>query len=81
MVADFYTKPFQGKLFRAFRNRILNLPDDPFVEAVTQRILKCQKDSTPAPKQDTGAQECVGQSGNKKGKIKSQEDNARLMEH
>eukprot|EP00957_Ditylum_brightwellii_P161299 12281539-Ditylum_brightwellii.AAC.1 len=23
MVADFYTKPLQGKLFRIFRNRIL----------------------------------------------------------
>eukprot|EP00957_Ditylum_brightwellii_P125664 9578685-Ditylum_brightwellii.AAC.1 len=61
MVADFYTKPLQGKLDTAF--------------------LKYQKDSAPAPKQDTGAQECVGQSGNKKGKIKSQEDDTRLTEH
>eukprot|EP00957_Ditylum_brightwellii_P062922 4774542-Ditylum_brightwellii.AAC.1 len=29
MVADFYTKPLQGKLFRVFRNRILNLENDP----------------------------------------------------
>ena len=25
MIADFYTKPLQGKLFRLFRNLILNL--------------------------------------------------------
>ena len=27
MVADFYSKPLQGKLFRIFRNMILNLGD------------------------------------------------------
>ena len=35
MVADFYIKPLQGKMFRVFRNRILNLPDDPCLDAVT----------------------------------------------
>ena len=28
MIADFYTKPLQGKLFRLFRNLILNLREE-----------------------------------------------------
>ena len=28
MIADFYTKPLQGKLFRLFRNLILNLHEE-----------------------------------------------------
>jgi len=41
MVADFYIKPLQGKMFRVFRNRILNLPDDPCLDAATQHFLEC----------------------------------------
>eukprot|EP00957_Ditylum_brightwellii_P149347 11374174-Ditylum_brightwellii.AAC.2 len=81
MVADFYTKPLQGKLFKAIQNRILNLPDDPCVDAATQRFLKCEPESAHVPKQDTSVQECVGESGNKKDKIKSRVDNTRLTEH
>ena len=28
MLADFYNKPLQGRLFRYFRKQILNLPKD-----------------------------------------------------
>ena len=52
MVADFYTKPLQGKLFRLFRAIILNL-DDP--------ILKdfCMKSDAVNNTKITESQECV----------------------
>eukprot|EP00957_Ditylum_brightwellii_P192784 14679161-Ditylum_brightwellii.AAC.1 len=63
MVADFYTKPLQGKLFRIFRNRVLNLVDDPCVEAARGNLLRYQSQNTYSSKQDSGAQECVGHYG------------------
>ena len=59
LVADFYTKPLQGKLFRLFRNLILNIKDSPtrnFQQALYQ--LKNTTSSTPIKK--TTLQECVG---------------------
>eukprot|EP00957_Ditylum_brightwellii_P077231 5868909-Ditylum_brightwellii.AAC.1 len=64
MVADFYTKPLQGKLFRIFRNRILNLEEDPCTEEDRCQILKQQQKIAQEPKQDSSVQECVGHSGN-----------------
>jgi hypothetical protein len=46
MVADFFTKPLQGSLFRKLRKIILNLPDD---------IIAMKK-----PTNATTSQECVG---------------------
>lgn len=31
MLADFFTKPLQGTLFRQFRARLLNMPHDPVI--------------------------------------------------
>ena len=33
MLADFFTKPLQGELFRKFRNLILNLDPNPIIDA------------------------------------------------
>ena len=58
LVADFYTKLLQGKLFRLFRNLILNIKDSPtrnFQQALYQ--LKNTTSSTPIKK--TTLQECV----------------------
>eukprot|EP00957_Ditylum_brightwellii_P121858 9292618-Ditylum_brightwellii.AAC.1 len=59
-MADFYTKPLQGKLFRIFRNRILNLEEDPCLPVVSLKTFEQQEDTALAPKQDPSAQECVG---------------------
>eukprot|EP00957_Ditylum_brightwellii_P081428 6193580-Ditylum_brightwellii.AAC.1 len=64
MVANFYTKPLQGKLFRIFRNRILNLEEDPCTAEHRCQILKQQQDTlqelkseiAQEPKQDSSAQ-------------------------
>eukprot|EP00957_Ditylum_brightwellii_P165450 12596252-Ditylum_brightwellii.AAC.1 len=63
MVAYFYTKPLQGKLFSIFWNRVLNLVDDPCVEAARVNLLRHQSENMHASKQDSGAQECVGHDG------------------
>ena len=46
MVADFFTKPLQGSLFKKFRDQILNLPGTPHAGAHATS--------------DNGGQECVG---------------------
>eukprot|EP00957_Ditylum_brightwellii_P063255 4800967-Ditylum_brightwellii.AAC.1 len=81
MVADFYTKPLQGKLFRIFRNRILNLEEDPCLLATSVKNVEQSEDNTLAPKQDPSAQECVGQSGNKNSLGTSDADKTKSDEH
>ena len=55
LVADFYTKPLQGPLFRKFRNFILNLQDE-----YSGYHSKMQPDATTkATKAKLLSQECV----------------------
>ena len=71
LIADFYTKPLQGKKFRIFRNLILNLREDQ-----TKEFSKSeQKESIRTSKPDTNktmkgvskvcTQECVEQNINR----------------
>ena len=52
MVADFYTKPLQGKLFRLFRSIILNLDDADMKE-------HCERSNSPYKPKNDELQECV----------------------
>ena len=64
LISDFYTKPLQGKLFRLFRNLILNIDDSPtrnFQLALNK--LKASTSST-AIKKST-LQECVDENTTK----------------
>eukprot|EP00957_Ditylum_brightwellii_P186667 14212893-Ditylum_brightwellii.AAC.1 len=81
MVGDFYTKPLQGKLFQVFRNRVLNLSDDPCVQAARKNILEHQSQIAHAPRQDSRTQECVGHHGNEIGTTKIVPSPTRLTEH
>lgn len=46
MVADFFTKPLQGSLFRRLRNRIMNLaPDSPYYSREQRSVLSGRLDS------------------------------------
>ena len=43
IIADFYTKPLQGKLFRLFRNLILNLREEDIRNiTVLEKITKME---------------------------------------
>ena len=69
-IADFYTKPLQGKLFRFFQNLILNLREEDIrnttlLEKLTQMERKTE-DANHAIAVGS-AQECVGE--NKVGSI------------
>ena len=60
LIADFYTKPLQGGLFRQFRNFILNIDEPQFSEF---NYFKTPKDVKPMPDHNTSkssSQECVG---------------------
>ena len=62
IVSDFYTKPLQGKLFRLFRNMILNLNDEYaqniiFVEKLS--IMQDHNRSNDRDKYESPLQECV----------------------
>ena len=60
LIADFYTKPLQGKLFRIFRNLILNLNDkDSLNISRTEQLLKKEM-PTPTTSRSKSSQECVG---------------------
>ena len=59
MVADFYTKPLQGKLFRMFRNLILNCVDTES-ESFYQSTGNSKTKSADTPiKAGVASQECV----------------------
>ena len=61
MIADFYTKPLQGKLFRIFRNMIMNTNDQDiknFIEASGTYPEQDDSDAT-LDEPSTTSQECV----------------------
>ena len=60
LVADFYTKPLQGKLFRIFRNLILNLDDKTSLNMSNAEQLIKNKSSTTCSDKPRCPQECVG---------------------
>ena len=59
LVADFYTKPLQGSLFKIFRNMILNIEDRQVEHYLKLQNIMGQK---PVSVVNTGKgpQECVG---------------------
>ena len=70
MIADFYTKPLQGKLFRLFQNLILNLREEDIrnitlSEKFTQMETKTEDDDRAIAIRSV--QECVGK--NKAGSL------------
>ena len=42
MLADYYTKPLQGKMFRIFRDMILNIENGP-INATKNSMFKSEK--------------------------------------
>eukprot|EP00957_Ditylum_brightwellii_P036067 2732589-Ditylum_brightwellii.AAC.1 len=81
MVTDFYIKPLQGKLFRVFCNQILNFEGGSCIDIAKHQNLNLQQGAAHESKQDSGMQECVGQSGDKNGKGKDVLANLQLVEH
>ena len=63
MNADFYTKPLQSKLFRLFRNLILNLREED-IQYITllMKLTQMETNTEDANRAIEGesAQECVG---------------------
>ena len=61
MIADFYTKPLQGKLFRLFRNLILNVNDKEMEKLLQAESVAEQKDidGDMRPASVSVPQECV----------------------
>ena len=61
-VADFYTKPLQGKIFRLFQNMILNLNDEDVQHIIcTEKIAITEDHNTrnDRDKYDRPSHECV----------------------
>ena len=63
LIADFYTKPLQGRLFRLFRNLILNI-DDGLTENFEKAMIKLKQSSMSVPVAKSTLQECVGENVN-----------------
>ena len=64
MIADFYTKPLQGKLFRLFRNLILNLREEDIRNITLSEKLtemKTKMEDADRAIAVESAQECVGE--------------------
>ena len=64
MIADFYTKPLQSKIFRLFRNMILNLHEDDIQNITLSYKLTQMKTRTEDVNRAIAvesAQECVGE--------------------
>ena len=62
LLADFFTKPLQGKQFRIFRNAILNI-QEPLSNLNGEAIAKESKPSKQHPNKVVVSQECVRQNG------------------
>ena len=72
MIAEFYTKPLQGKLFKLFRDLILNLHEEDIrnitlLEKLTQ--IETKTEDTDHARAVESAQECAGE--NKVGSLKT----------
>ena len=64
MMADFYTKPLLGKLFRLFRNLILNLREDDIRNiTLSEKLTQMETNTKDADHVIAvkSAQECVGE--------------------
>ena len=73
LISDFYSKPLQGKLFRLFRNLVLNTDDCP-TKNFEVALHKLKKSSSLTPIKKSTLQECVGNSARiKRGTIKDTE--------
>ena len=59
LLADFYTKPLQGKLFRLFRSLILNL-DDKVALSMSKKETTMTQNPVPTSNTTKKQQECVG---------------------
>ena len=71
MVADFYTKPLQGKIFRLFRNTIMNLDDTETERFQDADKLSVLQNESPPKRTDikshgVPSKECVGVNGQTK---------------
>ena len=67
LVADYYSKPLQGKQFQIFRNSILNIDKNAVSDFVSKSFLTTKLEKTKHPntteyKKQCGLQECIGQS-------------------
>ena len=62
LIADFYTKPLQGKLFRLFRNLILNIEDSPS-NNFQAALVKLKQEPSSSHIKKTTLKECVELSG------------------
>ena len=64
MIADFYTKPLQGKLFRLFRNLVLNLCKED-IQNITllEKLTKMETNTEDSDRAIAikSSQECVGE--------------------
>ena len=62
MIADFYTKPLQGKLFRLFRNLTLNLSEEDIINMKNSEKLttmEARTENADRAKAVESVQECV----------------------
>ena len=71
MVADFYTKPLQEKLFRIFKNMIMNLGDiktERVHDADKLSVLgyEIQPNQTKVKSHDVPLKECIGENRQRK---------------
>ena len=59
LIADFYTKPLQGRIFRLFRNLIMNIDDGP-TKKVSNAMKQLKRSTMSTPLSKSTLQECVG---------------------
>ena len=72
MIADFYTKPLQGKLFRLFRNLILNLREEDIRNiTLSEKLTKMEAKTEDANRAIAveSVQECVVGNNDKFGSL------------